>query len=70
MPELPRLEAAEAERMLLKAGFVLLRTRGSHRVYGKGTARVVVPFHRGKTLHPKVTKQIIDAIGRAGEDKQ
>ena len=65
MPKVPRLAAAEAERMLLKAGFVWLRSKGSHRIYGKGGRRVVVPFHSGAVLHPKVGKQILEAIEEA-----
>ena len=62
MPKLPRLVAADAEAMLLKAGFLWLRSRGSHRIYAKGGRRVVVPFHRNETLHPKIVKQVLDAI--------
>jgi predicted RNA binding protein YcfA (HicA-like mRNA interferase family) len=59
---LPRLTESEAERLVLKAGFQLLRTEGSHRIYGKENIRIVIPFHAGKTLHPKIVKQIIRAI--------
>lgn len=62
MPKLPRLTAQEAEKLLLDAGFVLLRSKGSHRIYFKNKMRVVVPFHAGKILHPKTVKQIINAI--------
>jgi predicted RNA binding protein YcfA (HicA-like mRNA interferase family) len=62
MPRLPRWSAAEAERALLEAGFVLLRSKGSHRIYLKGTRRVVVPFHSGVVLHPKIIKQVLEAI--------
>jgi predicted RNA binding protein YcfA (HicA-like mRNA interferase family) len=62
MPKLPRLTAADAEAMLLKAGFVWLRSKGSHRIYAKGERRVVVPFHSNATLHPKIVKQVLDAI--------
>ena len=62
MPKVPRLTAAEAEAMLLKAGFVWLRSKGSHRIYAKGLRRVVVPFHGGATLHPKTVKQVLEAI--------
>ena len=41
MPKVPRVTAAEAEAMLLKANFVWLRSRGSHRIYAKGDQRVV-----------------------------
>jgi HicA toxin of bacterial toxin-antitoxin, len=43
--------------MLLKADFVWLRSKGSHRIYEKGRRRVVVPFHSSATLHPKIVKQ-------------
>jgi len=51
--------------MLLAAGFVLARSRGSHRIYVRGETRIVVPFHSGRTLHPKVVKQVIRAIETA-----
>ena len=65
MPKVPRLTAAEAEAMLLKAGFVWLRSKGGHRIYAKGGRRVVVPFHSSATLHPKIIKQVLQAIEEA-----
>ena len=62
MPKLPRWTAPEAETALLAAGFLLLRSKGSHRIYAKGTRRVVIPFHAGAVLHPKIVKQILEAI--------
>lgn len=62
MPKQPRMTAVEAERQLLQAGFALLRSKGSHRIYLRGTQRIVVPFHSGRTLHPKIIKQIVSAI--------
>ncbi len=62
MPKRPRLTPVEAETVLLKAGFKLLRSKGSHRVYMKGKKRIVVPFHTGKMLHPKIIKQVLTAI--------
>jgi len=67
MPKLPRWTAAEAERALLSAGFELLRSKGSHRIYGKGGRRVTVPFHTGASLHPKIIKQVFEAIEDAGQ---
>ncbi len=66
MPKLPRLTASDAEKQLLKAGFELIRSKGSHRIYIKGKVRVVVPFHAGTTLHPKIVKQVLKAIETAG----
>ncbi|MEH2044668.1 type II toxin-antitoxin system HicA family toxin [Nostoc sp.] len=62
MPKLPRLTAKEAENLLLDAGFTLIRSKGSHRVYRLNDIRVVLPFHAGKVLHPKIVQQVIKAI--------
>jgi predicted RNA binding protein YcfA (HicA-like mRNA interferase family) len=62
VPKIPRLTAKQAEKMLLDADFELLRSEGSHRIYGKQSRRVVVPFHSGRILHPKIIKQVIQAI--------
>ena len=67
MPKLVRLTAEEAEALLLKAGFLLLRSKGSHRIYMKGNKRIVVPYHAGKILHPKVIKQVLTAIDNIEE---
>ena len=62
MLKVPRLTASEAEALLLKAGFTWLRSKGSHRIYDKAGRRVVVPFHSGVILHPKIVKQVLEAI--------
>ncbi|MDO8541135.1 MAG: type II toxin-antitoxin system HicA family toxin [Opitutaceae bacterium] len=61
MPKLPRWTAREAEAELLRAGFSLARSKGSHRIYQRGVERVVLPFHPGRTLHPKIVRQVFDA---------
>jgi len=67
MPKLPRWTAAEAERALLSAGFDHLRSKGSHRIYGKHDLRVTVPFHGGAVLHPKIIKQVVETIEAGGD---
>lgn len=62
MPKQPRLTATQAEKILFKEWFVLLRTQGSHRIYFKNNVRVVIPFHSKKILHPKIIKQVFQAI--------
>jgi predicted RNA binding protein YcfA (HicA-like mRNA interferase family) len=62
LPRDPRLTAVEAEKMLVEHGFILLRTRGSHKIYKKDEKRIVIPFHSGKILHPKIVKQVLKAI--------
>ena len=64
MPKLPRLTAKEAEKLLFDAGFRQIRSKGSHRVYLKDNTRVVIPFHSGKILHPKIVKQVVKAIDK------
>jgi predicted RNA binding protein YcfA (HicA-like mRNA interferase family) len=56
------ITAKEAESLLLKAGYILVRSKGSHRIYMRQTTRVVIPFHAGKILHPKIAKQVLIAI--------
>ncbi len=62
MGKLPRLSAQEAEHKLLHAGYELVRTKGSHRIYMRGGKRIVLPFHVGKVLHPKIARQVFSAI--------
>ncbi|MDF5707479.1 MAG: type II toxin-antitoxin system HicA family toxin [Nostoc sp. S4] len=62
MPKLPCLIATEAEKLLLDAGFIQIRSKGSHRIYFREEVRVVIPFHSRKVLHPKIVKQVIQAI--------
>ena len=50
----------------MKAGFELIRSKGSHRIYLKEKRRVIVPFHSGRILHPKIVKQVLKAIEDAG----
>lgn len=59
MPKIPRLTAKEAEAVLIKSGFKLIRSKGSHKIYRKENIRIIVPYHTNKTLHPKIIKQII-----------
>jgi predicted RNA binding protein YcfA (HicA-like mRNA interferase family) len=65
MAKLPRLNAAQAGGALTSAGFALVRTKGSHRIFMLGNIRVIVPFHANRTLHPKVVKQVLAAIEMA-----
>lgn len=56
------MTAKEAESLLIKSGFLLARTKGSHRIYKNNNIRVVLPFHAGKDLHPKIVKEIKSII--------
>lgn len=65
MPELPRITAKEAEKILLENGFEIQRQKGSHRIYIKESHRMVLPHHSGKILHPKIIKELFEIIENA-----
>jgi len=58
------MTARQAESLLLKAGFVLIRTKGNHRIYKKDNDRAVVPYHGNSDLHPKIIKEILEIISK------
>ena len=57
-----KITAKEAEKILFKSGFTVLRQKGSHRIYGKGPKRIIIPHHSGHTLHPKILKEMYEII--------
>lgn len=65
MPRLPRVTASEAERAIMKDGWFVSGSRGSHRQYNHPTkaGRVTIAFHRGVILDPKTIRSIIDQAG-------
>lgn len=52
------MTSKEAESLLLKGGFKFIRQKGSHRIYRKENVRIVIPYHSGKDLHPKIVKEL------------
>ncbi|MBI3808090.1 MAG: type II toxin-antitoxin system HicA family toxin [Nitrospirae bacterium] len=58
MPRLPALKPKEITRALERAGFYLVRQRGSHAQYKKGNLLVTVPMHTGD-LNPVTLRSII-----------
>jgi predicted RNA binding protein YcfA (HicA-like mRNA interferase family) len=65
--KLPRLTAKEAEKILLDEGFSFLRQKGSHRVFRKGKNLMILPFHSGKVLHPKIVKELYEIVEKAND---
>ena len=70
MPRLPRVSARELARALEKEGFVLSRSKGSHRIYrhpetGK---RVTVPYHARRTIPPGTLANILREVGIDRDD--
>jgi len=65
MPRMPRVTAREAERAIMRDGWYVASSRGSHRQYrhpGK-VGYVTIAHHRGVTLDIKTLKTIIDQAG-------
>ncbi|MCL5105200.1 MAG: type II toxin-antitoxin system HicA family toxin [Armatimonadetes bacterium] len=58
--KLPRVTASQIVRVLENAVFRFARQSGSHKIYKNAEGkRATVPYHEGKTLHPKVLKSIM-----------
>lgn len=60
MPRLPRLRGREVIAALRRAGFVVLRVRGSHHfLQHPDGRRTVVPVHAGETIGPGLLNKIM-----------
>lgn len=64
---LPALTSADVIRIIERAGFRFVRSRGSHRIFAHGYRLVVIPFHRGD-LRPGTIRAIIKACGLSPEE--
>lgn len=62
MPKLPALKPRQTVKVLERAGFVLVRQKGSHRIYVKGNIGITIPFHN-KDLRKGTLKHIIKQSG-------
>ena len=71
MTKLPRITGKEAEKALLRAGWYVHHSRGSH-FYYKHTEfpgkRVDIPIHAGEHLAPKTLKSILESAGLSVEE--
>jgi len=72
MPKLPRITGEELVRALIKAGFEVARTKGSHvqvrKFVESGKITFPVPVHKGKTLKPGLLKGILRKAGITEEE--
>jgi predicted RNA binding protein YcfA (HicA-like mRNA interferase family) len=60
MPRLPRLRGREVIAALRRAGFTVLRIRGSHHfMQHPDGRRTVVPVHVGETIGPGLLGKIL-----------
>jgi predicted RNA binding protein YcfA (HicA-like mRNA interferase family) len=63
MPRLPRLRGREVIAALRRAGFSVVRVRGSHHFLRHVDGRItVVPVHAGETIGPGLLKQILSDV--------
>jgi predicted RNA binding protein YcfA (HicA-like mRNA interferase family) len=71
MPKFPSLIPQQVIKILEKKGFVLDRSKGSHRIYfhPETQRRVVVPFHR-KDLPQGTLREILKQAGVEKEEIQ
>ncbi|HEX9048711.1 MAG TPA: type II toxin-antitoxin system HicA family toxin [Verrucomicrobiae bacterium] len=63
MPRLPRLRGRELVTALRRAGFVVLRVKGSHHFLQHADGRcTVVPVHAGETIGPGLFNKILKDV--------
>ena len=69
MPRLPRLRGREVIASLRRAGFVVLRIRGSHHfMQHPDGRRTVVPVHAGEIIGPGLLSKILKDVEMEIED--
>lgn len=63
MPRLPRLRGKELMAVLRRAGFAVIRVKGSHHFLRHPDGRcTVVPVHAGETIGPGLLNKILQDI--------
>ena len=69
MPRLPRLRGREVVAALRRAGFIVLRIKGSHHfLQHPDGRRTVVPVHAGETIGPGLLNKILKDAEIEAED--
>jgi predicted RNA binding protein YcfA (HicA-like mRNA interferase family) len=69
MPRLPRLRGREVIAALGRAGFIVLRIKGSHHFLRHPDGRrTVVPVHSGETIGPGLLNKILKDADLAPSD--
>ncbi|NLH73565.1 MAG: type II toxin-antitoxin system HicA family toxin [Verrucomicrobia bacterium] len=69
MPRLPRLRGREVVAALRRAGFAIVRTKGSHHFLQHADGRrTVVPVHGGETIGPGLLCKILKDVEMETEE--
>ncbi|MDN5310595.1 MAG: hypothetical protein PWP14_1989 [Methanolobus sp.] len=67
--KLPRVTAKQLIKVVQAVGFEPVRQSGSHMIFRNHEAkRIVIPYHTGKCLHPKLVSSILKDIDLSVED--
>ena len=62
----PTLTPDQAIRIIQQFGFLQVRQSGSHKIFRNAQGvRITIPYHKGKTLHPKIVKAVARDLGLA-----
>lgn len=68
-PRVPRVTGAELVRALQRAGFQLVRIKGSHHHLKRpGSPLVTVPVHPGQVIYPRLLATILYQAGLTVEE--
>ncbi|OFZ18294.1 MAG: hypothetical protein A2Z20_11650 [Bdellovibrionales bacterium RBG_16_40_8] len=67
MPKLPAIKPNDVIKALEKAGFVKVRSKGSHIQYKKGNLLVTIPFHN-RDLNKSTLASILRQAQMTGEE--
>ena len=60
MPRLPRARGRQVLAALIRAGFIIVRVKGSHHFLRHSDGRItVVPVHAGETIGPGLLSKIL-----------
>jgi len=71
MTRLPRLKSMQLLRALRRAGFEVVRVRGSHHYLRHPDGRAtVVPVHAGETIGPGLLSAILRDVELSADDLQ
>lgn len=63
-PQSFQLTANELIKITESKGFYFVRQKGSHMRYKNNNgAKIAIPNHGSKQLHPKIVKNVLQAVG-------
>lgn len=70
MSRIPRVTGPDLVAALVKAGFAVVRVKGSHHFLRSGESTTVVPVHSGETIGPGLLHKMLRDCHLSVEDLQ